>query len=74
MTNEQVELVADRDAWLTECIGETPETVQTAVEAGGGRFRITSIDGKYFIGTRDYDLNRVNVAVVNGVVTEAHYG
>jgi len=65
---------ADRKRWLAETIGHPEDDVRKAVEAGGGRFRVTHRDGAAYPVTRDYDLNRVSVRVVRGMVTEAHYG
>ncbi len=64
----------DRKTWLTEAIGETAETVEQAVRAGGGEFRVWKRDGALMICTRDYHPNRVNVAIEGGKVIEAHYG
>jgi hypothetical protein len=56
-------------------MGKPLDEVQNEVEsAGGWDFRITQIDKNPMIITCDVKMNRVNVRVVDGLVTEAWLG
>lgn len=56
-------------------IGKPLDEVRAEVEsAGGWDFRITQMDKKPMIVTCDVKMNRVNVRVVDGLVTETWLG
>lgn len=38
------------------------------------RYRLTSVDGKVFIVTRDYVPERLNLTIVNGLITKVDKG
>ena len=60
---------------LKKFIGKPLDEVRAEVEqAGWWAFRITQVDGKPRIITHDLKMNRVNVRVENGNVTEAYLG
>jgi len=44
------------------------------IEEAGLTVRITLEDGKYHVGTREIDINRVNLIVKDGVVVNAALG
>lgn len=55
-------------------VGMDLEQAREKLIAKGFRERITSMDGKAYIITHNFDLNRVNLKVVKGVVMEASLG
>lgn len=55
-------------------VGKSVEEATTYIQFIGMRIRLVSVDGKAFIGTRDYRTDRVNLTVVNGVVTAVTAG
>jgi hypothetical protein len=63
-----------REDWLKSVIGHSLEEVTDAVERSGGRIRVMERDGQHGVGTCDFDMDRVNVAVYDGLVTKAHFG
>lgn len=63
-----------RKAWLLEIVGQPIGAVMDAVNAGGGEVRVYRVNGHARICTRDYNPNRVNLDVSEGVVVGGHYG
>lgn len=55
-------------------VGMTKEAATAKMEGSGFRVRVTSEDGKSFIGTRDFRTDRVNLVVVGGKVVRASVG
>jgi hypothetical protein len=55
---------------FAEVIGLSEADAKKAFSENGWSMRVTRRDGQGCICTRDYRLDRVNVAVVAGVVTE----
>jgi hypothetical protein len=54
--------------------GMTESEAQAGADAAGLTLRVVSRDGEPLPATMDYRLDRVNVALVDGVVTEASVG
>ena len=61
-------------AMVTQVVGMPVAGAQAAVEGAGLTFRVVSRDGTALAVTDDYSLSRINVTVVDGVVTEATLG
>ncbi len=61
-------------AFESTLIGMSEQAAREATESAGYRWRVMSIDGEDLIGTADYDEGRVNVKLIDGVVTEAWLG
>lgn len=58
---------------LAECtnrIGAKYEEFQAEVIAAGWLVRVRSRDGKSLIGTHDFRPNRINIAIVDGCVSD----
>lgn len=55
-------------------VGEPLEGVKQSLETSQIRYRVSKIDGKACILTRDYDPQRVNLVVENGIVIEVNRG
>jgi hypothetical protein len=55
-------------------IGLTEEDAIEILKDEGWRVRITVRDGKYYIVTRDYRLDRVNLQIVDGKVNKIDVG
>lgn len=55
-------------------VGLSEAEATSAIEAAGGTVRIVSRDGEDFPVTMDYRFDRVNLRIVDGVVTEATIG
>jgi hypothetical protein len=55
-------------------VGKTIEDVNVILKESGKFGRIRSEDNTQFVGTCDYRLDRVNLSVENGIVTEAWPG
>lgn len=64
----------EREQFLKDVIGLPEEEVRAGVKEAGGLFRVRSRDGQRYMGTCDLRMDRLNVHVVDGVVTEANYG
>ena len=58
------------DAIKKSAIGNTVEDVSKEAERTGWSIRVMKQDGKNCIGTCDYRPGRINVAVVEGRITE----
>ena len=57
-----------------EVLGMPEAEAQAAVEGAGLTYRVVSRDGKALAVTDDYSVTRINVAIVDGTVTEATIG
>lgn len=55
-------------------IGMNATSAQEGAESFGYRWRVMALDGEAFMGTTDFDENRVNVAIENDVVVDAWLG
>lgn len=55
-------------------IGEPLEGVKQSLETSQILFRVSKIDGKACVLTRDYNPHRVNLVVENGIVIEVNRG
>ncbi|HSO03877.1 MAG TPA: META domain-containing protein [Candidatus Limnocylindrales bacterium] len=72
-----VDPMAPSDAALamaTEVVGMAESEAQAAVEGAGLTYRVVSRDGTGLAVTEDYSVSRINVAIVDGQVTEATIG
>lgn len=72
-----VDPLAPSDAALamaTEVVGMAETEAQAAVEGAGLTYRVVSRDGTGLAVTEDYSVSRINVAIVDGQVTEATIG
>lgn len=54
-------------------IGMEENAARTAIEAQGYVMRVIARDGENYIITLELNTNRINVAVVNGIITEAEW-
>ncbi len=61
-------------AMTTDVLGMAEAEAQAAVEDAGLTFRVVSRDGTGLAVTDDYSVSRINVAIVDGRVTEATIG
>ncbi|HYN57450.1 MAG TPA: META domain-containing protein [Motilibacterales bacterium] len=61
-------------AMATQVLGLAEADAQAAVEGAGLTYRVISRDGEGLAVTDDYRLSRINVAIVDGKVTEATIG
>jgi hypothetical protein len=61
-------------AALQQLVGLTEQQAGAQAAANGWPFRVAERDGEQFLLTQDYNDERVNVAVQNGVVTRAWSG
>jgi heat shock protein HslJ len=57
-----------------DVVGLPEDDAQAAVEGAGLTFRVISRDGEGLAATDDYSVSRINVAIVDGKVTEASIG
>lgn len=64
----------ETEAFAETVVGMTTEEAQAAVEDAGYAYREVEIDGQPQAVTLDYRLDRVNVSVEDGVVTDATVG
>jgi hypothetical protein len=55
-------------------VGLTEEGARKLASEHFAEFRVVSRDGNHYIVTRDYNEDRINVAIDNGKVTSAHIG
>ncbi len=58
----------------TEILGMTESAAQSAVQRAGLTLRVVAREGTGLAVTDDYDVRRINVAIVDGTVTEATIG
>lgn len=61
-------------ALCTTLIGQDMATAQQTIEARECSMRRTMQDGEYFIVTRDCRGDRINVHIMQGLVTKAYVG
>jgi hypothetical protein len=61
-------------AALQQLVGLTEQQAAAQAAANGWPFRVAERDGERFLLTQDFNEQRVNVAVENGVVTRAWSG
>jgi hypothetical protein len=61
-------------AMTTDVLGMAEAEAQAALEDSGLTFRVVSRDGTGLAVTDDYSVSRINVAIVDGRVTEATIG
>jgi len=61
-------------AALTKFVGLTEQQAAAQAAANGWPYRVAERDGEQLMLTQDYNEERVNVAVQNGVVTRAWFG
>jgi hypothetical protein len=61
-------------ATTTKVLGMAESDAQAAVEGAALTFRVVSRDGTALAVTDDYSVSRINVAIVDGKVTEAAIG
>jgi hypothetical protein len=59
---------------LETLIGLQKPKVETLLKRLGRSYRVVCEDGEYYIVTRDYCPDRVNLTVTGGLITEAHFG
>jgi hypothetical protein len=59
---------------VRDLIGMPKEDAMAKIKAAGFPFRIRSEDGNYFVGTADLKLERFNLVVEKGLVTEVKMG
>jgi hypothetical protein len=72
---DQMERIAmDTTMWAQELIGMSEGAAEKCAVDAGYTWRVTERDGEMFAMTMDYYPTRINVAVENGVVTEAFSG
>jgi hypothetical protein len=71
---EMQEQVARTEAFAATTIGMTEADALDAIEAAGLIARVVAKDGEYFAVTEDYVTTRVNLVLMDGVVTEATAG
>lgn len=55
--------------FFASLVGKPVAEAQSLAEAAGYRLRVTVVDGEPNIVTMDFRMDRINVAVDNGVVT-----
>lgn len=55
-------------------MGSSEQNAREQVEASGLRFRVMRRNGKSMIGTRDLNMDRVNVHIDDGKVTRVYRG
>mgnify|MGYP001590776000 CR=1 FL=1 len=65
---------SDLDTWCVQIIGFSLESAIKSINYSNLRYRITSIDGKPGVTTRDYRTDRINLTIVNGFVKSAFVG
>ncbi len=59
---------------MEDLVGKTLEEAEIECEKSNVIFRITSIDGSYFMVTRDYCPERLNFDIKDGIVIKANFG
>ncbi len=55
-------------------IGLSKDEALRRIKLGGMVHRVTLEDGKYFVGTDEINVNRVNLELKKGVVVNASFG
>lgn len=64
-----------KDTKLIESyLGKTLKEVEKLLASEGKHGRVMRLDGKVFFGTCNYRLDRVNLEIDNGIVTNAWLG
>ena len=72
---EDMEAIAvDVDRFGKELIGMAEADAIECVDEAGLTWRVTEQDGEMFAVTMDYRIERVNVKIENGIVTDAYSG
>lgn len=59
---------------MNNILGKTFEEARTILEQSGFSWRLTKLDGSSRIITDDYRADRVNITLVNGIVSETRNG
>lgn len=59
---------------VRDLVGMPKEDAIAKIKAAGFPFRMRSEDGNYFVGTADLKLERFNLVVEKGLVTEVKMG
>ena len=59
---------------VTDIIGMNKQAVLFMCESANIPVRISYEDGKYYILTQDYNTSRLNLTIVNNIITQAHIG
>lgn len=74
-TEEEMQEQFERtQAFAATVVGMTEPGAVAAIEAAEYVARVVARDGEYFMVTEDYVVTRINLVVVNGLVTEATVG
>ncbi|MEI6405815.1 MAG: hypothetical protein WCO64_08615, partial [Actinomycetes bacterium] len=55
-------------------VGKSEDAATTAIEDAAHEVRVISRDGQTIATTRDYRIDRINLAIDNGIVTSASIG
>lgn len=55
-------------------IGMTASEARDHCRAEGYKMRVVSRDGEYFTLTRDYNKKRINVEIVEDIITKSNIG
>lgn len=59
---------------LKSFLGMSEEAAKIAITDLGFRVRVVMRDGSPFMVTQDLRMDRVNLTIADGIVTEAHFG
>lgn len=59
---------------VTNLIGLSKEAAVSTLEEMEMPYRIISEDGNYYVLTMDYRPGRINLTIINGVVTSTRFG
>lgn len=59
---------------LASLVGKTQAEAEELIKEAGLHSRVSRMNGKACIGIRNYDRNRVNLEVLNGVIVDTHIG
>ena len=59
---------------LSHLIGMPEDNAIEQIVNAGYTCRIVNRDGNYFIVTRDYRLDRINLTITNGIITKITRG
>jgi hypothetical protein len=60
--------------FILSLIGKTEKEAKDIANENGFLVRISSKDGEYYVLTRDYKLDRINLTLKNLIVTSATIG
>lgn len=60
--------------FLNVLVGMPRYDAEGTIVGNGFSLRVTRLDGASLIGTRDYNPRRVNVWIVDGLITRAYQG